>query len=130
MSGQVWWYGAQVHWTPGGHVMQVGHGIGERASMYWSEMLARWLQERYDGVTVGVQPQWHEEGTPGRTHQGVLTVTSPALLTLDAAVLRETINRLAVEAEQRFAEVLEQEMELAMEFVRILRDGPSVEENP
>lgn len=107
-------------WRPEGYVLQVGHSLMERATLLMQRMLQEELEP--DGLAVTVTPmrQFHTANSSS-ADLGTITLTSETLLTMDAAALRDRVDRVAAEAYRRMEEINAQEEALCADFLAALK---------
>lgn len=113
-------------WTPEGYLLHVAHTLEERAALLFGRELQKWLDERDWRAEVRVTPMRRDTNERGGTSatMGTLAVVSDVLLTMDAALLRDAVDRLAVEAEEEMKQVIAQELALLEDFMATLKARP------
>lgn len=103
-------------------MLHVKHSLEERAALLFESRLQKWLDAQDWRARVLVTPMRKETSARGTSAElGTLEVTSDVLLTKDAALLRDTIDRLALEADDEIEQINSQELSLMTEFIRTLQ---------
>lgn len=112
-------------WRPEGYVLHVPHSLEERAALLFADRLQKWLDDQDWRAQVRVTPMRKESSTRGTSAElGTVEVTSDVLLTVDAALLRDTIDRFSSEAEEEMEQITTQEMALVKDFIATLQGRP------
>jgi hypothetical protein len=117
------WDRSTYGWTEDGYVLALDHRMNDRVFLMFLDALNAWLGESDPPLELLTTRAYRVDVTTGGTTftPGALHLVAPEMFTVDPAMLRDTLDRFAVEAQSWYDEMSPDEEARAEAFIAVIR---------